>query len=172
MLRAILNKTRRQQPTKQRLYDHLPPITKTIQVRRTRHVGHCCRSRDELTSAELQWIPSHGRAKAGRPARTYIQQLCVDTGCSLEDLPEAMDGREGSWERVRNIRADGGTWWWWWWWLHIDWTLSETDDHKRIVRIPKGPAFLEHHHQNVYFHFQVNCWGSYLPLSRCSRCIL
>ena len=53
--------------------------------------------------------PSHGRAKAGRPARTYIQQLCADTGCSLEDLPEAMDDREGWWERVREIPADGTT---------------------------------------------------------------
>ena len=33
-------------------------------------------------------------AKAGRPARTYIRQLCEDTGCSLEDLPEAMNDRE------------------------------------------------------------------------------
>ena len=24
-----------------------------------------------------------------------IQQLCADTECSLEDLPEAMDDREG-----------------------------------------------------------------------------
>ena len=38
---------------------------------------------------------SHGRAKAGRPARTYIQQLCVHARCSPEDLPEAMDDREG-----------------------------------------------------------------------------
>ena len=41
MLRAILNKSWRQQPTKQQLYGHLPPITKTIQVRRTRHARHC-----------------------------------------------------------------------------------------------------------------------------------
>ena len=33
-------------------------------------------------------------SKAGRPARTYIQQLCDDTGCSLEDLPGAMDDIE------------------------------------------------------------------------------
>ena len=39
------------------------------------HVEHCWRSRDEFTSDVLLWIPSHGRAKAGRPARTYIQQL-------------------------------------------------------------------------------------------------
>ena len=38
--------------------------------------------------------PSHGRAKAGRPARTYIQLLCAYTGCDSEDLLEAMDDRE------------------------------------------------------------------------------
>ena len=39
MLRAILNKSWRQHPTKHQLYGHLPPITKTIQVTRTRHAG-------------------------------------------------------------------------------------------------------------------------------------
>ena len=51
------------------------------------------------------WIPTHGRAKAGRPARTYIQQLCEDTGCCPEDLPRAMNDREEWRERVRDIRA-------------------------------------------------------------------
>ena len=41
MLLAILNKSRRQHPTKQQLYSHLPAITKTIKVRRTRHAGPC-----------------------------------------------------------------------------------------------------------------------------------
>ena len=91
-----------------------PPITKTIQARRTRHAGHCWRSRDELISDVLLWTPTHGRAKAGRPARTYIQQLCEDTECSPEDLPEAMNDREKWRERVRDIRASGTTWWWWW----------------------------------------------------------
>ena len=53
----------------------------------------------------LLWIPTHGRAKAGRPARTYIQQLCEDTGCCPEDLPRAMNDREEWRERVRDIRA-------------------------------------------------------------------
>ena len=109
MLRAILNKSWRQHPTKHQLYGHLPPITKTIQVRRTRHVGHCWRSSDVLL-----WIPTYGRAKAGRSAQTYIQQLCEDTGCSPEDLPEVMNDREKWQERVRDIRASGMTWWWWW----------------------------------------------------------
>ena len=60
-----------------------------------------------LISDVLLWIPSHGRTKAGRLARTYIQQLCVDTGCSPEDLPEAMDDWEGWRERVRDICVDG-----------------------------------------------------------------
>ena len=93
MLRAILNKSWRQHPTRHQLYGHLPPITKTIQVRRTRHAGHCWRSRDELIKDVLLWTPTHGRAKAGRPARTYIQQLCEDTGCCPEDLHSAMNDR-------------------------------------------------------------------------------
>ena len=115
MLRATLNKSWRQHPTRHQLYGHLPPITKTIQVRRTRHPGHCWRSRDELISDVLLWTPSYGRAKAGRPARTHIQQLCEDTGCSPEDLPEAMNDREKWRERVGDIRASITTWWWWWW---------------------------------------------------------
>ena len=111
MLQAILNKFWRQRLTKQLLYGHLPPITKIIQFRRTRHAGHCWRSRDELMSDVLLWTLSHRRAKAGRPTRTYIQQLCIDMWCSPKDLPEAMDDREGWGERVRDIRADGATWW-------------------------------------------------------------
>ena len=95
-----------------------PPIThhKTIKIRQTRHAGHYWRSKDELVSDVLLRTPSHGRAKAGRPDRTYIHQLCADSGCNPEDLPEAMDDREGWQERVRDIRDDGTTWWWWWWW--------------------------------------------------------
>ena len=115
MLRAILNKSWRQHPTRHQLYGHLPPITKYIQVRQTRHTGHCWRSKDELISDVLLWTPTYGQAKAGRPARTYIQQLCEDTGCNPEDLPEAMNNRERWRERVRDIHASGMTWWWWWW---------------------------------------------------------
>ena len=99
----ILNKSWRQHLTRHQLYGHLPPITKTIQVKRTRHAGHCWRSRDELIRDILLWTPTYRHAKAGRPARTYIQQLCEDTGCSPEDLPEAMNDREKWRERVRNI---------------------------------------------------------------------
>ena len=113
MLRAILNKSWRQHPTRHQLYDYQPPITKTIQFRLTRHAGHCWRSRDELISDVLQWTPKYGRVKTGRPARIYIQQLCEDTGCSPENLSEAMNDREKWRESVRDIRASSRTWWWW-----------------------------------------------------------
>ena len=119
MLRAILNKSWWQHPTRHQLYGHLPPITKNIQVRRIRHAGHCWRSRDELMSDVLLWTPTYGRAKARRPAWTYIQQLRKDTGCSPGNLPVAMKDREKWRETVRDIRACGTTWWWWWWYIHI-----------------------------------------------------
>ena len=102
MLRTILSKSWWQHPTRHQLYVYLPPppITKTIQVRRTRYAG-------QLISDVLLWTVTYGRAKAGRPARTYIQQLCEDTGCSPEDMPEAMNNREKWRERVRDIRASG-----------------------------------------------------------------
>ena len=109
MLRAILNRSWRQHPTKQQLHGHLPLITKTIQIRRARHAGHCWRNRDELISDVPLCTPSHGRAKARRPARTYKQQFCEDTGCSPEDLPEAMNDKERWRERVRDICDDGTT---------------------------------------------------------------
>ena len=90
MLRAILNKSWRQHPTRHQLYGHLPPITKTIQIRWTRHAGHCWKSRDELINDILLWTPAYGWSNAGRPARTY-----------------------SSYERVKDICASGMTWWWW-----------------------------------------------------------
>ena len=115
MLRAILNRSWRQHPRRHQLYGHLPPI----QVRRTRHAGHCWRSKVELIRDVLLWTPAYGQAKAGRPARTYIQQRCEDTGCNPEDRPKAMNDREKWRERVSDIRANGTTGWWWWWWYSI-----------------------------------------------------
>ena len=110
MFRAILNKSWRQHPTRHQLYGHLPRSAKTIQVRQTRHARHCWRSKDELISDVLRWTPAYGQAKAGRPARTYIQQLCEDTGCNTEDLAKAMNGMEKWREKVRDIRAGGMSW--------------------------------------------------------------
>ena len=105
MLRAILNISWKQHPTKQRLYDTIPPISDVIRERRTRFAGHCWRSKAELVSDVLLWTPTHGQTSVGRPAKTFIKQLSEDVGCLPEDLPNAMDDRDGWRERVSVIRA-------------------------------------------------------------------
>ena len=34
---------------------------------------------------------SNGHASVGWPTRTYLQQFCMDTGCSLEDPVVVID---------------------------------------------------------------------------------
>ena len=51
----------------------------------------------------------HKSTSAGRPARTYIQQLCEDTGCCPEDILRAMNDRKEWRKRVRDIRATSAT---------------------------------------------------------------
>ena len=92
MQRTILIKSWRQHRTKLQLYGHLPPITKTIKLRR--HEGHCWRIKEELISDILRWTPSQGGAKTGWLARTYMEQLCADAGYSLKNLPVPMDDRD------------------------------------------------------------------------------
>ena len=115
MLRAIVNNSWKQHPMKQQLHGYLSPISQTIQVRRTRHAGHCWRSKDELIRDLLLLIYIDERASVSWPPRTYLRQLCADTGCTLEDLPGAMNDRDGWREKVRKIRASYITWCWWWW---------------------------------------------------------
>ena len=63
MLRAILNKSWQQHPTRHQQYGHLPLITKSIQVRQTRHAGHYWWSKDELISDILLWSPHMAKQK-------------------------------------------------------------------------------------------------------------
>ena len=41
--------------------------------------------------------------KLNAQLETYIQHLCADIGCSLGDLPEAIDHIDGWRERAREI---------------------------------------------------------------------
>ena len=57
ILHAVKNKSWKQHPTKQQLYGHLLSISQTIQLRWTRHVGYCWKSKDKFISKVLIWIP-------------------------------------------------------------------------------------------------------------------
>ena len=98
MLRAILNQFYGQHPTKQQLYGHLPPITKTVLVRRTRHAGHYWRSKDELISDILLWTPSHGKI------RTTSQKLYTISLCRYRMQPGRPTRSDG---RLRRVTGEG-----------------------------------------------------------------
>ena len=123
------------------------------------HAGHCWRSRDELTRDVLLWIPTHGRAKARRPAQTYIQQLCEDKGCCPEDLPRAMNDGEEWRERVRDIRASSAIWWSWW--TRIKWSkpgkivVPSSIPRCRIYRKRGLRITLDNGLQMLNFNFQI-----------------
>ena len=82
MLRAILNKSWGQHPTRHQLYGHLPPITKTIQVRRTRRTHKWCTPMDthiswgksRTTSSNIHPAAMWGyRMQPWRPARGDVR---------------------------------------------------------------------------------------------------
>ena len=104
MLRAILNKSWTEHPTKEMLYGRLPPVSLTIKQERMRFAGHCWRSKEEIVSDLLLWMPKHGHTKRGRPRKTYIDQMTQDTGCQADELKTAMTDREGWRSRVALIR--------------------------------------------------------------------
>ena len=85
LLQALLNKSWKQNTSKQQVYGLLPPIYKTIQVQWTRQARHCWTSKEELIRDILLWTPSHVRKCLVRPARTILQWLRVDTVCGLEN---------------------------------------------------------------------------------------
>ena len=49
----------------------------TNHARRVRHVGQCCRSKDELISELFLWTSTYGRASVGQPAKTSIHDLII-----------------------------------------------------------------------------------------------
>ena len=94
---------------------HETPTIRTLAPHHENYTSSTSQTRRTLLEKQgrtHKWC-TYGCAKAGRPARTYIQQLCEDMGCNPEDRPEAMNDREKWRERVRDIRAGGTTWWWW-----------------------------------------------------------
>ena len=165
LLGAILKNSWRQHPTKQRQYGHLPPIMKTIKVRRTRHAGHCWRCRNDLIIDEVLWTPSHERANAARPVRTYIQLLCADKGCSPEELLESMDNREGwrGWPRISVLKAhhDDG-----------DDILKGTDyDTTNVKKHPEKNANTISNDEigQISIEYLFNRYGVYVCTNACAR---
>ena len=108
------------------------------------------RNKDELINDTSLKNPSHGRAKVGRPARTYIQQLYANTWTRQEDLSGVMDDRDGSGRTVivvwhddeithsPNTLPQGRSIWSW------TGTLTESDiNHILSLQLPTIPRFIK-----------------------------
>ena len=52
---------------------------------------------------ELQWTSAHGHISVSQPIKTYFHQVCMDTGCRLEDLQRVITDRERWPERINKI---------------------------------------------------------------------
>ena len=90
MLRAILNISWKEHPTKILLDGNIPSLTSIIRIRiRKRFAGHCYRSEEEI----VKDVSNRGTTKIGRPIKTYVKQLCDDTGVTTEVLKTAMKDR-------------------------------------------------------------------------------
>ena len=106
-LRGILNKSWWQHPTRHQLYGHLPPITKTIQARRTRHAG---RAHQWCTPMDPRIWPSKSRTTSSNIHTAAMW------GYGMQPWRPARGNERVKWrERVRDIRASSTTSWWRWW---------------------------------------------------------
>ena len=86
---------------------------KNTEVRQAKYTWHYKRRKYKLISNILLWTFIHGCASVGQPARTYSYQVYMDTGCSLEDLPGAMDDRNRwreSGKYVLSAQLDDDSW--------------------------------------------------------------
>ena len=105
MLRAALNISWRDHMSNKDLYGKILNITDTISEQRLRFSGHCWRSKNEVVSDVLLWLPIHGRRYRGRSAKTFVDQLMEDTSCNYEELPNSMMNREEWRVHVNQCRA-------------------------------------------------------------------
>ena len=93
-----------------KLYGHLPSITKTLQLRRTRHAGHCWRSRDEVRSDVLLWTPTYCQAKLDDQLEhtfsSYVRIRDVALKTCQRRWTIGRSGERGSWISVLVARHD------------------------------------------------------------------
>ena len=84
MIMYVLNKSWRQHPTKKELYGNILPLSELIKEIRIIFAGYCFRSRGEIVSNIVLWKLEFRRRiirlSAGRPNKTYLDQILNDVG--------------------------------------------------------------------------------------------
>ena len=100
----------RQKLTNPQLYRELPPVTNKIAERRLKLAGHCIRHPELSASTLVLWKPSKGTPKQGKPAITYIDNLCDDLGVEeTKEIRTKMNDRVQWRELSGLVRASART---------------------------------------------------------------
>ena len=94
LLRRALNVDYQQHMTNEALCQDLPRLSEVARDRRLKFTGHCVRAEQQPCSKLVLWRPTHGRARQGRPRKSYIDVLVEDTTFAVQDLPNAMRDRK------------------------------------------------------------------------------
>ena len=71
-------------------YGGFPEVSEDIRKRRLKFTGYCFWDTRECIRHFLFWEPPHDSKSLGRPARTYVDCLMNDTGCSVVKLKHCM----------------------------------------------------------------------------------
>ena len=97
----------KQKLTNEQLYQELPKVTCKIAERRMKLAGHCIRHPELSASSLVLWEPTEGTASPGRPAVTYVDNICRDL--DVEDVAEirtAMNDR-AQWRELSGLVRAG-----------------------------------------------------------------
>ena len=109
LLRAALDFSWKPHTINRELCGDLPKITAKITNRRLRFAGHCKRRIGSVVSNLITWQPTQGKRRAGRPTKTYVDQLQADTGYTTGEIESCMENRN-LWRAligVRQMTPDG-----------------------------------------------------------------
>jgi hypothetical protein len=91
LLMRVKNISWKRHPTKQQIYNKLPPVSQIIRRRRVQFAGHCFRASNEMASKFVLWKPKSIGRKGCK--LTYPDVIASDTGIDLNDLGKAMGDR-------------------------------------------------------------------------------
>ena len=108
MLRSALNVSWKMHMTNKELYGDIPPVTSKITTRRLRFAGHCKRATGRITSDLVTWKPTQGKRTKGRPKKTFVDLLQVDTGYTVAEIETSMQDRR-LWRAIIDARQQEST---------------------------------------------------------------
>ena len=75
----------------------------TIQIRRTRHAGHCWKSKDELISNVLLWTTTHGHTSVDQSAKTCLSSVRTQNTAEKIYQERCLIGMNGKRETENSV---------------------------------------------------------------------